>query len=215
MDESIDLQKIRRRVAVTYMQDGLFELYVGFSLTILGLLEMHQHYGGGEGFNPIYTPVLIFFPMVLMVVAKRRVIRPRVGYVDLKHKKYSVNRLHVVFVVVAALALFGLVYLLQVSQTVEGAVDAHKPYLGLYFGVFVAGVMSVMAVAAEAPKMHLWSLFFMLVFAVLFLLEMFTGLGFVVCGVGLLTVGLIMLTSFLRSNPMLPEDDYEGPVTDG
>ncbi len=215
MEEAIDLKKLRQRVAITYMKDGLFELYVGFPLLLIGLFELHQHYGDGAGFDAIYSPIIIIFPMFLFFIAKRKMIRPRVGYVDLKHKTYRTNRLHLALVIVGAVVLFGLVYLLQISQTVEGTVDAHRPYVGLYFGVFVAGVMSAMAVAAEAPKMHLWSLFFMVVFAGLFLLDMYTGLGFVICGAGLLIIGSIVLNRFLRDNPLLPPDDYEGPVTDG
>jgi hypothetical protein len=215
MAESVDLKQIRQRVAVTYMKDGLFELYIGFPLTMIGLFELHQHYGGGAGFNAVYTPIIVFFPMFLFFIAKRKMTLPRVGYVNMKSDRFCFNKLHFILVIAAAVVVFALIYLLQVSQTVAGTEGAHKPYLGLYFSVFVAGVMSAMAVAAELPKMHLGSAFFIVVFGVLFLLKMYTGLGFVICGGGLLIVGTIMLTRFLRNNPRPSADDYEGPVTDG
>jgi hypothetical protein len=215
MVEAIDLKKIRRRVAVSYHNDGVMELYLGFVLTMIGILEMRQVYWGGEGFLPIYSPAIVVFPLFFALVAKLRMTVPRVGYVNMKHKEYRANRFHLVLVAVIAIGLFGLVYLLQTSQVAAGTEGAHKPYLGLYFAAFVAGVISLTAVGGESPRMHLGSAFFLVVFGVLFLLKLNVSVGFLITGVGLLGTGTVMLTRFLRNNPVLPADDLASNESGG
>lgn len=211
MEQSID--SVRRRVLSVHMSDGILELYLGFVLTMIGLLELHQHFGDGEGMTATMTPLIVVIPMFLMFIAKRNVIQKRIGFADMSGSRHRTNRLHLVLVVVIALALAAVTYWMQARglEATEGTAG-HKPYVGLYFGIFVMAILSTLGVMIESRRLHLESLLFLVVFALLFAMKLYTGFGFLITGVALLVIGTCLLVRFLRENPILPPEDYERPA---
>ncbi len=215
---SVNVTAARRKALVAHMSDGIFELYIGCMLTCIGIFEVLQHLGYGNGFNAVTAPVYVIFPLFMVFIFKRTVTRKRIGYVDFKHSRHKVNMLHLGLVWVIALVLFALVVLLQntvgADPAAEGLKDAIKPFLGLYLAIWIGVVISTMAVMGEAHKWHIGSIFFLVVYALLYLLKVHISYGFLICGGALLVYGAIQLTRFLRDNPVLPPDEYEGPAHD-
>ncbi|MCB2213749.1 hypothetical protein KQI52_16690 [bacterium] len=218
MEQGVDVSAVRRKALISHMSDGIFELYIGCSLTCIGIFEVLQHFGYGDGATAVTTPVYVIFPLFMVVIFKRTVTRKRIGYVDFRHSRHKINMLHLGLVWVIALALFALVVLLQntigADPAAEGWKEQIKPFLGLYLAIWIAVVISTVAVMGEAHKWHIGSIFFLVVYGLLYLLNIHISWGFLICGGALLIYGSIQLTRFLRDNPVLPPVEYEGPVHD-
>ncbi|MCB2199490.1 hypothetical protein KQI63_08800 [bacterium] len=208
----VDLDKVRRRALTAHMYDGLFELYIGFALFFIGLTEVLGHYTESEGYQTYYTPVLVVFPLFLLFIAKRKITRPRIGYVDFKNSRHTISWSKMVLVWVGIIALVALVYLIQhlrgLTPAEVGFKVALKQHVGLYTAIFISAILSTMAVMGELPRWHLGSLLFLVVFGILYAFDLFPGIGFVVCGIVLLLVGGMSLRAFIRNNPVLPPDAF-------
>jgi hypothetical protein len=208
MVEHVNVSEIRKKAMNAYMSDGIWEIFLGSMLTIIGALKLSEHYAGGMEFNPAYVSVVIVLSVIIIPRIKAKLTFPRIGYVDVKHARHRSVRNRLLLLALIAIGLIGLVFLLSAGEAPPREPgEVTLPYVGLYFAGFVAVVISTVAFIRQVRRMHFASVFFIVVFGALHLLKIYPGFGFLITGVGLLVAGLFILVGFIRNNPVLPIDE--------
>jgi hypothetical protein len=212
MPGMLNLKEIERRAWRSFFVDGLWDIYLGLLLTVMGVNAWLSDLGVPEGRTLLIYAALVIAAMGLLWAGKKYITVPRIGRVKFGPKrraKIRIVRLILVGSVVLGLALFaftlagGFGWLAraeldsEVFVAVLWVVNVLVVFgLGAYFldyGRLVAiGVMFAVAVPADVLIHRLWG-------------ADVSPLAFGVPGLLVIAMGLVILARFLRNYP-LPED---------
>ena len=199
MARNIDLKAIERKAYLSYHQDGLLEIFIGFFIAIFGLgMTTGLAYMGG-----IWAAVGI----PIWASVKKAVTLPRMGFVDFgEERKRKVRKEKLFFVLFFTVTLVlgvGMFFLFQ-GGSVQIREQMHR------FPMAPLGLI----VAVGLASLTYWrGMRRFLVFAGAVLIAVFAGpaLGiphpvyFALPGVLMLCSGLVLLFRFLRRYPK-PEE---------
>ena len=193
MVQQTDLRQIRRRVYMSYFQDGLWDILLGLALMSWGLVFL---------FNLGWLPGGLIIVMYSMVFAlKRQFTYPRIGYARTTEAQKITMRMGIAG---GVLALLGVAVLLLF------AVGSRPDWLGEYF-IFLFGCLLALVVSIIAYwwKVNRWYGYAMLVVAGVAFhqwLDTPLPLSIVVPGGIVLLSGTAILIRFLRENPRQVEE---------
>lgn len=204
MSQSNDLQKLEQRAYLSYQQDGLLDLIIGFGALALGLNEAMD------------TTVWSFVTLMLIlayVPLKKRITFSRIGYVEFNVKRRGLNMLVVgaVVIMVLVLLLVGMLVMILSPSTSSSAIllGIRKSPLMLYallgfIGFGLAGLITGIG------RLYIYSLLSLVITLIGHLLDLPIYVPFFVFSGILLTIGTILLVRFLRRYPIVVEENYAG-----
>jgi hypothetical protein len=174
-----------------YHRDGLMDIFIGFVILGFGLsILTEMTYMAG-------ISVVILLP--LWYSLRRSLVYPRVGEIEVT----SSMRLRMTLVVffLSGLLLFGVVlglFMYTKSDLVPtGLITWLRANFDLFFGAFMAGVISFTAVLLKTHRLHLYSIITIATFVTVNLLGLHLWVGMVTVGGLVLLGGVIVLISFL------------------
>jgi hypothetical protein len=197
MNESIDLKKLERKAFVSYHQDGLLDLFVGALLLAWGL-TMEPPLTGMAG-----VWFVVLFPFLLL--ARRRLTYPRLGYAQFTRERRNRRRIVVLFTMTALLGL--LVAFLWSNQSFPGLRDWLHRYIVIFFGGLIAAVLLFKAGISGIRRLYLYALVILVSFAAAqWSPRVRFQVSFIVSGAVILVSGTIVLTRFLRLYPVRKEE---------
>jgi hypothetical protein len=191
-----DPKKIQRKIYVSFFQDGLWDIFLGFFL--LG-------WGFTVWLDFPWLPGAIFVGFFWLVLGLKKLITyPRIGHATPTEQR---NR-------TLKSAIAGVVVLIAVLFFIPIVARGEVQFLHNYFE-FIFGSMIAIAVALIGCwwRIYRWYLYAGMVF-LFFIFNQWAGLSFSLSFImpgGLITLcGLIILYRFLRRYPVIPEDgNYE------
>lgn len=207
MSTNIDLKKIERKVWMRYYEDGLFDIYMGLLLLVMGLGPESARFNIPVGWVAAVGIGLTVLAMGSLYLAKRLITYPRIGRVKFGPKgKARKMKTTILFSISALILLAVFVVMLLVSgRRVE------IPNLLIIFptvyAVYVLVIFGLAAYFLEYSRLYVVGFMYALPFPLLILIDNLVGvdLGYLTTAVPALVIlimGAVVLTRFIREHPI-------------
>ena len=204
MSDEINLRDIERRAYLSYHEDGLLDIMIGFGIILSGLwvyAEMPWLIGA---FVPVFTPIYIQY--------KKRVTVPRLGQVEFSEQRKMKQKRTIFSLVVFNLILFvgGLYawFAMDIGGRPQWLIDLLSNYM-ILFGAFGAILSSVVGFLSDLKRFHIYGLINLVVFTVANNYTDHPAFGLVAMGLVLVLNGFKLLFTFTRKYPVYGVDqDY-------
>ena len=204
MSQSADLQKLEQRAYLSYQQDGLLDLIIGFAIFALGLNEAMD--------TTIWTFVT-FMLIIGYVPLKKRITFSRIGYVEFNVKRRGLNMFVVsaVVILVLVLLLVGMLVVLLPSSTSSSALllGIRQSPLMLYALLGFLG-FGLTGLISGIRRLYVYALLSVGITLSAHVLNLPIYVPFLVFSGIVLTIGTIFLVRFLRRYPIVLEENHVG-----
>jgi hypothetical protein len=198
MQTDIDLKQIKRKVYMSYFQDGLWDILLGVFLVCWGLMVTFDFVAVMGGFW------LVFYMLILAL--KRWLVYPRAGYIKIPEARKQQIRMVILGVVV---------FLAGVAMIPIFIIDSRPEWFSEYF-MMMLGTMFALVVVFLASwwRVNRWYAYAVLILVAFIShqwLDTELNLSFFIPGGIIAIYGFALLALFLRRYPKKPpEDMYAG-----
>jgi len=195
MVEDISLKEIQRKVYMTFFQDGLWDIFLGFFILGWGLAILT---------DLAYLPGVIFMGLYFAIWGvKKRLTYPRIGYA--RFSETSRRRITARFVILGLAVM-----LVGVMVAVLWGIGARPQWLADYFPLVFNGILAaVVCFIAYWARVNRFYVYAVLIFLGA-VFHMWLGVrwefGFIGAGGIILLIGLGVLIIFLRRYPKMAEE---------
>ena len=188
MQTDIDLKSIKRKVYMSYFQDGLWDILLGIFLIGWGLMVTFDFVAVMGGFW------LVFYMFVLGL--KRWLVYPRAGYIKIPEARRQQIKM---------VLLGSVVFLAGVAMIPIFIIDSRPAWFSEYFMLILGGMFTLviifLAVWWQVYRWYAYAAMVLLTFMSHQWLDTELNLSFFVPG-GIVTVfGLVLLIRFIRKYP--------------
>jgi len=190
-----NLKEIRRRVYMTFFQDGLWDIFLGSFILGWGLSILTE---------AVYLPGILFMGIYFaMWGVKKRLTYPRIGYV--RFSATSRRRVTGRFVILGIVVL-----LLGVMAAVLWGIGRRPQWLSDYFPLIFNGMLAaIVCFVAYWARVNRFYAYAALIFLGA-VFHLWRGIpwefGFIGAGGIIVLIGLGILVSFLRKYPRVVEE---------
>lgn len=224
MSHTVNLKEIEKRAFRSTFQDGLWDLFLGFSLLNMGL---GTWLGGilGESddlplssFGIIMTVLIVFIVLILLGfwAGKKYITTPRIGRVKFGPARKARQRAVILVLslsVLAGVVLLALGLVFTIAPPEWTALGWLVPAGA--FGVNSVVVMSLIAYYLDYTRAYVYGWFYALAFPATILLAKYLDITFpiayvVPAGVMVL-IGAVLFVRFLRQYPLPEEVSHDRP----
>jgi hypothetical protein len=188
------LKILERRIANQYMEDGLWDMYLGlmafaFGLTIL--LDISY-----------LAAIAVSIGFALQRLGKTLVTFPRIGYIRLRSaKKASVAAIFSAVLILGVMVF--LLFMLGDENPVKTFVTNNKL---LFLAVIWGGSIALAGLSLQVNRYYLYAL---LLFSAVIFSDLVGGLGLnlTITGLLIMLAGLIVMVRFIRKYPVVDQQD--------
>ena len=201
MTKQNTLREIEKKAYISYHQDGLIDIVIGFYALAFGLgIILDTVYD--VGFAAIMPAILIAIILPIWIQAKRKITMPRIGYV--KFGARGSNKLFAIFVglMVAGLGVF---FLFTVATTQNGTpfwLDILFQYGMIWIGLVSAVLASLFAYSMGLKRLHGYGLLILALFVSGYFLSIPFQYLLLAVGSTIIASGVALLASFVRRYPL-------------
>lgn len=204
MSHNEQFRELRRKIYLSYHQDGLIDIIIGF-LTL--------GFGMNVATDSSAWSLLGWMPIIFYVPLKNQITVPRFGYFKFDTAREAQRRKGILgFLIMGGLVVFlvfvlGMVMFLLSDSSPPPAVLWMREYPLLLYGLLGALIFGLAGLIGAIRRL--------LVYALLSLFIMISGqvLGtqqfvpFLLLGGAIFVVGVVLLVRFLRKYPITPEEE--------
>ncbi|MFC1921231.1 hypothetical protein ACFLYQ_05880 [Chloroflexota bacterium] len=192
MATDIDLKVIKRKVYMTYFQDGWWDILLGCFLLSWGLVFQ---------FDFVMLPSLVFITLFSITwPVKKWLTYPRIG-----HAKISEERRQQVKIVIAGVVTLLLGIMAFLSFSLGSRPSWLSEYFMILFSAMLAIVICLLALWWNIRWWYAYAAILMITTSFHQWLGASLPLSYIIPGVIIIVTGLIMLMRFLRKYPKMPE----------
>lgn len=208
MSKDDQFNKLARQAYLSYHQDGVIDILIGWIILSVGL-------GASTGWYGPWALLGFFITAILYASLKKRITIPRMGYVEFAPNWRREALIKIVYPLVVCSFM---VVLLLVAGVPEGVTPVAPvwtpseawPNLKLWvegkgavlFGAVTLVLFVVVGLATEMRRLYGYALLSLVIMTGGQLLGLETHIPMFVLGGIILTVGIAMLVHFLRSHPI-------------
>jgi hypothetical protein len=207
MNAPIDLKNLERRAWTSYFQDGLWDIYLGLLLFILGLMTSVLYDMESRWLRYLIYFVLIGGAWLLFQAGRRFITLPRLGRarfnVERRKRKARLGLIMSAFLLLNVLLLFLTVAAGRYPET-WGRFMPEGLALKLFIGAFVGSAMAFNAYFNDFNRGYYIALVFALTFAGTEILD--SPAVFWIGGALIFIPGLVLLVRFLQHYPNPPSE---------
>ena len=195
MRPETDPKTIKRKVYMSFFQDGLWDMFLG--LFLLG-------WGFAVRLDFLWLPGAIFVGFFWLVLGlKKKITYPRIGHATPTEQRNRTLRIAIAGVVV----LVAVIVLLPVVA--RGEVQFLRNYFEFLFGSMIAIAVALIGYWWRIYGWYLYAGMVFLFFVFHQWSDLSFSLSFIMSG-GLITLcGLTILYRFLRKYPVISEEDID------
>jgi hypothetical protein len=196
MEHNINLKNLERKAYLSYHQDGILDMFIGFNILLFGLWMLADMVYLAGAFTAISTPIY--------AQVKKQITVPRLGYVKFADSRTAKSQKTILLLVIAGVLAFIPGVLLFITTDI--GIQAPIQFL-IEYGMIVIGITGMVLIAAVAYLTEIKRLnAYATLFLVLFTSGYFLSIPFVyylmTLGVVILVTGLYMLIHFQRRYPL-------------
>jgi len=189
-----ELKILEKRMASRYMEDGIWDIYLGLMALAFGLsILLDINY---------LAAIMVSVGFAFQSVAKNMVTFPRIGYIKLrKAKKRGMSA------VLTGVLFLGMMFFLVFMLGDENPV---RSFVRDYMLFFIAAIWSgAIALAGLSFHVRRYFAYALLVFSAVILSEWMgnLGLNLIVAGLLVMIAGLFVMIRFIRKYPITPQQD--------
>jgi hypothetical protein len=212
---SVDAQfnKLAKKTYLSYHQDGMVDILMGWIILSIGL-------GVATGWFGPWALLGFFIAGALYAPLKRRITIPRIGYVEFTPNWRREALTKIVYPLVVCTFMVGLLLVAGVPEGVTPVGPVWTPSeawpdLKLWlegkdsfmFGVAAFVLFGVVGLATEIRRFYTYAVISLAVMTSGQAINLPTHISVITLGCILLVVGIVMLTRFLRKHPFLSPDE--------
>lgn len=199
MSQNIEFKELRKKVYLSYHQDGLIDIIIGASILGFGLLIATD--------NSAFL-VLTWIGFILYTPLKNRLTVPRLGYVRFDEERKTAMRYVLMIVVgVLVLAMFiGLYVFVRSDSMSQTLSDWFREYHMLVLGFFMAIPLVAAAYWSGVNRLAIYAGLIVLVIFAGIQLGIDAPVYVIALGCVILLSGLWILFRFLKRYPIANED---------
>jgi hypothetical protein len=194
MSQVSDFKQLARKAYLSYHQDGLIDLIIGFVILA---------YGMNFATDESYWTISGWFPILLYVPLKNRITVPRFGYFKLEEAEIVAKRI-VAFLVLLVLVVFvlGMMMFLVADSPPPPAILWIRENTLVFYGLITVFGFVMAGWISNIKRMFAYGLAGLAI--------MFTGqalglqefIPFMLLGTTVLVTGVVLLVRFLQKYPL-------------
>ncbi|MCU0644704.1 MAG: hypothetical protein MUC94_10635 [bacterium] len=222
MSQHLDLKPIEKKIYVSFHQDGLIDLFLGFLMLVAILSSTLDTSGVADAVRiAIYAPLMVIIGPGLYMLGKKYITFPRLGYVKLGSKQKRKRRI-VIFSIITAVLLTLIILTLIVGNQANnvGPVFGIKAefWSSAIVTLIIIGIFSIIAFVLMTPRFYLLGLIVGMSEPLYMLLKHFTHIKHIgviaygIPGVLLIVLGAIVLKRFVTKYPLPKAGDADYQV---
>ena len=193
--DKINLKKLERRAYLSYHQDGILDIFIGFSILLFGVWILADMVYMAGAFVAIFTPIY--------AQVKKQITIPRLGYVKFAPPRTAKMKKTTFFLVIAGVLAFipGVLLFMTTEMGMLAPIHFLTEYGMIVIGLAGMVILAVVAYISEIKRLYAYSV----LFSVIFTTGYFRSIPFfyylLTLGAVILLSGLNLLTRFIRSYP--------------
>ena len=189
-----DLKVLEKRMANRYMEDGIWDMYLGVMALAFGL---------GILLDISYlAAIMVSIGFAFQSMAKNMVTFPRIGYIKLRKAKKRGMSAILTGVLVLGMMIF-LVFMLGDENPLRSFV---KDNMLFFIAAIWGGAIALAGISFHVRRYLAYAL---LVFAAVILSDWIgnLGLNLIVAGLLVMITGLVVMVRFIRKYPVVSRQD--------
>ncbi len=195
MADNLNLKDVEKKIYISFLQDGLWDIAVGIMVFAFGLELLLDYF---------YLAGIIALPFILLPSLKKKITLPRMGYVQFNPERKRWIRFWniMVSVVLSGTAFLGVVMMIIFT----GEFPAMREWVQHYGGITAALIVALGAYSAgqvTGVQRYSWYAGLAILLLALFLIFPIPGELFpVILGLVIIATGVILLIRFIRKYPL-------------
>ncbi len=199
MSQEKRFKQLERMAYLSYQQDGIIDLLVGWATLAFGLNIVMD--------SSIWT-FLGWMPIIFYVPLKNRITVPRLGYVKFdpnrgRPSKWTISFLFLGFLM---LSVLGIVVILLSNWSPSQVVDWIREYPLLFYGLLGLFGFGLAGVISGIRRFFLYALMSLLLMGGGQLIGIKEYISLFLLGGSILVVGAVLLTRFIHRYPIAIEE---------
>jgi len=199
MSQDNQFKQLERMVYVSYQQDGIIDLLVGWVTLAFGLnIAMDSSIWAFLG----WMPILFYVPL------KNRITVPRLGYVKFDPNRGRLSKWTISILIFGFLALLvlGIAVFLLSNRSASPIIAWIREYSLLFYGLLGVIGFGFAGLISGIQRFFLYALLSLLFLGGGQLIGVEEYMPFFLLGGSILFVGAVLLTRFIRRYPIAVEE---------
>jgi hypothetical protein len=199
MSQDKQFKQLERRAYLSYHQDGIIDLLIGWGTLAFGLVIALD--------SSVWT-MLAWMPILFYVPLKNRITVPRLGYVKFDHSRGGTGRWIIAFLFFGFLmvAIFGMVVFLLSKGAPSTIVTWIREDTLLFYGLVGVIGFGVAGLISGIPRLYIYALLSLLFMGAGQLLGVAEYIPFLLLGASILAAAAVLLARFVRRYPLAIEE---------
>lgn len=156
----IDLKLLERDAFRKFYEDGLFDVFFGMLMVIMGLVTLVEEWLDSEAYSLLFMAGTAIVLVACLTVTRRRLLRSRLGEFEPgpeRKRKITITRLALLTSVITGVIAFGIIAAVFRDGVSVASVEVFLPLIWLVNAVVV---LSLMAYFLDVPRLYLHGLLF-------------------------------------------------------
>jgi hypothetical protein len=193
---NINLKNLERKAYLSYHEDGILDLFIGFNILLFGLWMFADMVYLAGAFVTISTPIY--------TQMKKQITIPRLGYVKFAPSRTAKSQKTILMLVIAGFLAFipGVFLFITTDMGMQAPIQFLIDYGMIIIGVAGMVLITIVAHLTELRRLNAYTVLFL----VLFVTGHFLSLPFMyylmVLGTVILVSGAYLLIRFQRNYPL-------------
>lgn len=194
--DKINLRDLERKAYLSYHQDGVLDVFIGFNILLFGLWLLADMAYLAGAFVAIFTPIY--------AQVKKQITVPRLGYVKFAPPRTAKLRKTTLLLVIAGVLAFvpGLLLFVTTDMGVLAPINFLLKYGMIVIGAAGAGLLSVVAYISDLRRLYPYAGLFLTLFIGGHFLSVPFPYYLITLGTLILLSGLYLLIRFLHHYPL-------------
>jgi hypothetical protein len=194
--DKINLKELERKAYLSYHQDGILDMFIGFSILLFGMWMLADMAYLAGAFVAIFTPIY--------AQVKKQITVPRLGYVKFASSRTAKSKRTVLLLVIAGVLAFipGVLLFITTESGVLAPIQLLIEYGMIVIGVAGMVLLAAVAYISEIRRLYAYSALFFAIFTGGYFLSIPFVYYIMMLGAVIMLAGLYLLIRFLRMYPL-------------
>ena len=194
--DKINLRELERRAYLSYHQDGILDIFIGFNILLFSLWILADMAYLAGAF------VAIFMPIYAQV--KKQITVPRLGYVKFAPSRTArLKKTNLLLVIAGVLTLIpGVLLFITTERGLLTPIQLLIDYGMIVIGIAGMALLAVVAHISEIRRLYAYSILFFAIFIGGYFLSIPFFYYLMTFGAVILFAGLYLLIRFLHMYPL-------------